>query len=529
VIRGGLLDRRRQQAVGTGVREWRVTDAQFAVVLAFAFFCVTALGIMHHEMWRDEWQAWLIARESGSLLELVANLSDEGHPIGWYLVLFLLSRFTRDPVAMQAVHLVIATASVFLLARFSPLSRLHKVLLAFSYLLAFEYAIIARAYALGVLALFAFCTVYPLRGRYPLLPFLPLILLAMTSIYGFLLSVVASGMLLLEAMIEPRPDGRARGRLTAMQIGLIAWLVGMVLTVVLLRPEVGFLEYAAGRSQGLSARRMVRTLVTVALAYLPLPDLGAPSIWNTHILSATTRPGLVMVALLASGLIGGAVLIFLRKPYVLLLYLGGTVSLLLFRYLIFAGRIRHWGHLFILFIACLWLARLPGREWSLPPRLSRWAGPDTRFASAFVLSVLLAQSASAAIFYVADLRNPFTAAPQVVEHIRQHGLENAVIAANADARQIPISGLLDRPILHVAMDTAVTFFRWSRMPRRERRMSSMQLFRPLLMREDSLLLILLQPFEDWDSDVSVIELGRFPAGMEGTEGYVLYLIRRRPP
>lgn len=527
-MREGLLDRqRRRRTAGTAARSWWGTEAQFAVALACAFFCATALGIMHHEMWRDEWQAWLIARESGSLQQLVANLSDEGHPIGWYLVLFLLSRFTRDPAAMQVVHLLVATASVFLLGRFAPISRPHRALLAFSYFLAFEYAIIARAYALGVLALFAFCSVYPLRRRYPLVPFLPLILLATTSIYGFLVSVAASGMLLLEALIEPGRDGAVRGR-PAMQAGMVTWLIGMALTVALLRPEVGFLEYAAGRGQGLSAVSMARTVGSIARAYLPLPDPAATAIWNTHILSDASK-GLALRVLLAAGLVGGAVLMFLRKPYVLLLYLGGTASMLLFRHLVFVGRIRHDGYLFILFVACLWLAGVHGREWRLPSRLGRWAGPDTRLASAFLLAVLLVQSVSAAIFYVADLRKPFTAAPQVVEYIRQHGLEDTPIAANADAREIPIGGHLDRPILHVAMDTAVTFIRWRRLPPRERRVSSMQLFRPVLLRTDSVLLILRRPFEAWDHDIDVTELGRFPPGIEGSEGFVLYMIRRPAP
>jgi hypothetical protein len=527
VVPEGLLDLgRSERVVASAGRGWRTTDAHFAVVLAITFFCVTAVGIAHHEMWRDEWQAWLIARESGSLLQLHSNLGDEGHPIGWYLILFLLSRFTRDPLAMQAVHLVIATASVFLLARFAPLSQLHRGLLAFSYFLAFEYAIVARSYALGVLALFAFCSVYPLRRRYQLLPFLPLILLATASIHGFLVSVAASGMLLLEALIEPKAGASSGRRVAAMRIGLLAWLGAIVLTLVLLRPEVGFLEYAVGRAKSLSLGHLASTLGTVARAYVPLPDPGAPGIWNTHVIAADTRAGLAALALLACALLGAGVLLFLRRPYVLFLYLGGTAGMLLFRHLIFAGTLRHHGHLFILFIACLWLTGLPGHEWRLPPWLRRWTGLHTRFASAFVLAVLLTQSASAAIFYVADLRGPFTAAPQVVDFIRAHGMQDALIAANAGALQTAISGHLDRPIHHVAMDTAITFIRWRRVPPRGRSISSMQLFRPLFTRADSVLLILQDPFDDWDPDLDVTELGRFPRGIERSERFVLYQVRR---
>jgi hypothetical protein len=76
-------------------------DRLWAALVTVIFFVVVALGMAHHEPWRDELQAWMIARDSGSLPELFQNIRYEGHPAGWHLLLFVLSRVTRNPAAMQ--------------------------------------------------------------------------------------------------------------------------------------------------------------------------------------------------------------------------------------------------------------------------------------------------------------------------------------------------------------------------------------------------------------------------------------------
>ncbi len=78
--------------------------AVYALVLAF--------GLAHHETWGDELQAWLPAGDSADPTDLFANLKHEGHSAPWYLLLMPLTGLTASPVAMQALHLVIASTSV---------------------------------------------------------------------------------------------------------------------------------------------------------------------------------------------------------------------------------------------------------------------------------------------------------------------------------------------------------------------------------------------------------------------------------
>src|SRR5690349_9278915 len=90
-------------------RNLALGDSAFQYLLTALFFCLTLWGILHHEMWRDELQAWLVARDSTSLLNLVNNVRYERTPALWQICLYGLTHFTNNPVAMQAFHLVIAT------------------------------------------------------------------------------------------------------------------------------------------------------------------------------------------------------------------------------------------------------------------------------------------------------------------------------------------------------------------------------------------------------------------------------------
>lgn len=101
---------------------------------------------------------------------------------------------------MQVLHLLIATASVFVIVRYAPLSHTEKVLTVFGYFLFYEYATISRDYALGILWVFCFCASFRagLRKRYGLLFFL--ILVADSNIYAIILAISLAFMIMFESL-----------------------------------------------------------------------------------------------------------------------------------------------------------------------------------------------------------------------------------------------------------------------------------------------------------------------------------------
>ena len=68
-------------------------------LLSLIYICVAVLSVMisfflipYHEIWRDEGQAWLIARDT-PLKDLFGVLKHEGHPALWFLLLNMLKLY----------------------------------------------------------------------------------------------------------------------------------------------------------------------------------------------------------------------------------------------------------------------------------------------------------------------------------------------------------------------------------------------------------------------------------------------------
>src|SRR5215218_6745393 len=111
--------------------------SRFAAAVTLAFLVVAGLGVL-----RDEMQAWMFAADSASPAEMLHAMRYEGHPPLWHLLLFLVSRLTRHPQAMQLLNLLFATASVWLFARWAPFPRRIRALFAFGYFPLYEYGVI---------------------------------------------------------------------------------------------------------------------------------------------------------------------------------------------------------------------------------------------------------------------------------------------------------------------------------------------------------------------------------------------------
>ena len=168
------------------------TDARYAIGLTTGFLILGGFTAFNHEMWRDEIQAWLLARDSASFFELFAHLKYEGHPGLWHLCLMPLSRITVSPVIMQVFHLLIAGVTVYLFARYAPFNWLQKFLFCFGYFVLYEYAVIARNYALGLLLLILFCVLFRKRYKRPLWIGGILFLLAHTSVHALIVTIAIS-------------------------------------------------------------------------------------------------------------------------------------------------------------------------------------------------------------------------------------------------------------------------------------------------------------------------------------------------
>lgn len=110
---------------------------------------------MHHELWRDEVDSWLLARDA-SWAEMFSVLPDKGQPPLWYIMLKGATSLGLDWRAMQAINLVAVWGGGWLLLFNSGFPLLLAFPVLFTFLFSYEYPVIARNYGLGILGLFLY-------------------------------------------------------------------------------------------------------------------------------------------------------------------------------------------------------------------------------------------------------------------------------------------------------------------------------------------------------------------------------------
>lgn len=119
------------------------------------FAALLAVVTCRHEMYLDEVQAWLIARDSRNLLELAWALRYEGHPIGWYLLIYLPSHLSSNVVWMQSINYALALGMAGLILSERRLPFAVRLLTIFSMSVFFYMGVIARSYMLANVLLIA--------------------------------------------------------------------------------------------------------------------------------------------------------------------------------------------------------------------------------------------------------------------------------------------------------------------------------------------------------------------------------------
>jgi hypothetical protein len=410
------------------------------LILVATFVAVVAPTILRHEMWHDELNSWDVARDAQNLRGLFANMHLEAHPALWYLCLYAITRFTSDPRAMQALHLIVATGTVAIIAWASPFTRLERWLLAFGYFFVFEFAVISRGYALGILLAVAFCVAYTKpQPRIAVLALL-LALLANTSLYGVFMTLALSA-----AVIVDGVDGRLPRR-PALVAGAVVVGAATIVSLLTLYPAPDNM-FARGWHR-FNPTRVEGVLALAWAAYVPLPDFGAASPWNSNFLIAEAAHILILprglaAAVLAVALLAAAAFALRRDRAAVTALLVGTALMLVFIYLKYSGGMRHHGHAFILFIVAIWIARRGMRPGRANPAL---------------VALLVCQAVAGIYFVVQDLRGPFSFSKDLTEYVLKLPRTTPVVVAEPTFLSFTgpvLSGYLRKPVTYVLGDRVV--------------------------------------------------------------------------
>lgn len=416
-------------------------DERFILV---AFVVLAVVLALRHELWRDEWQAWLIARDSRSLGEILTNTRYEGHPPLWYFVLWGAARVSRHVFAMQLVNVAIGSATAAVVLWRAPFSRGVRAALVFGYFPLYEYGTIARSYGLGLLLLVSVCAVASRRPRRPVAISVLLGLMMLASAHALLVATAVAGALVLDAAIERRRAGHSMRPSPGLCAGAAILASAFVWSIVQITPPSDG-AYGVGLSTPSDARSTVPPFDHVAIALVGHREVPAMRIFHA---------GALLVGLL---IVVGVAWRLQRRPAALALWSTGVGLLIGLAWLRYSGSIRHFGHHYMVALAAFWLE---------PSFVERRAGVtagrgrgDRLFAVAVAVA-LSAQLVTGARAAAKDLVDPYTPTAAAAKWVRENGLEDATLIGYPDATTLSIGAILDRPMLFLEQNRVGTFVLW---------------------------------------------------------------------
>jgi hypothetical protein len=213
--------------------------AECLVLLLFT--SIASVAVWFHEPWADEAQAWLIARDLG-IPGILHQMGYEGSPPLWHLLLWGLTRLQLPYAALTAVSLILVASGMYIWLRWSPLPTLVRLLVPFAFYYQYQYAVVARSYALSTLLAFAavaLCRSRPVR----VIPLgVVLALLAQTSMHGFTIAGGIACAFAWECIGDFRKHRPTRGQVLRISISGVLVLASAIVARSLASPfpDCGF-------------------------------------------------------------------------------------------------------------------------------------------------------------------------------------------------------------------------------------------------------------------------------------------------
>ncbi len=529
-----------------------VNQLRYSLIITGIFFVLALFGLWNHEMWRDEHQAWLVARDAHSFSQLFENMRYKGNPALWHIFLYFITSFTHNPVYMQAFHLLIACGFIFVFNRHAPIGILYKILFSFGYFPLYEYAVISRSYGLGLLLVFIVCALYKNRLSNYILIGIILGFLANVAIFPLIISLGIAGILLFDYFFYQKKD---RKLMLKLFVGLTIFLIGVLLSFYQIWPDKNNSFPAPFATKIFDFPSWSLVASKLFTTYLYIPDIQE-NFWNTNIYFSDpmTFGGLSFGEWLNENpsylwewiyipclLFISGVIVFIRKPLILLLYTGITAGLLAVYYYTGLLHLRYCGHLLIALIICYWLAEYYPEKKYDNIILRNFSRLGKKISKPFLAVIFLFNVIGAAVAYSMDSQYKFSTSKDAADYIRKNKLDTLTIAGITDFTISPIASYLDKKIFYPQVNDFGSFTIWSK--KRIDQLSFQQLIHSVdsLMRNKTKLLLVKDSapqitldgknFADLEhgmiaKDLQIDLLTRFEPGTVSDEKYYIYQVQK---
>lgn len=200
------------------------------LVVMLCYSIITFIILLFHESWRDEAQAWLIARDL-NIIEIFGQMKYEGHPVIWYLILVPFAKLGLPYVIVKIISWIICNIAVWLILKKAPFNTFIKILFIFSMPMIYLYPSISRSYCLIPLSIILVARYFKQRHEKPIKYILSILFLANTHVIMYGMVGILILLFYIEELIQNRKTN-SKEQKKKVYISLIVTTVGLILTLI---------------------------------------------------------------------------------------------------------------------------------------------------------------------------------------------------------------------------------------------------------------------------------------------------------
>jgi hypothetical protein len=431
------------------------SNGRFVLGLVAAFFLCNLWAVLGHALWRDEWHVWLTTYDSSSLRSMYEHCAHAGRPLGWYFLAWLVVQLGFYPLGLKLFHVLVSTLCIFVFARYSPFTRMQKVLFAFSYYPFYEYGTIMRDYAFEMLLLFVTCIVFAAPRRRPILFGCMLALLFQTHSMGILLGLALGAAYLFDLWWRGDPRS-SRLPVAAIACGMGIAIVSLVLAYIVMRPAYPDWVYLGPPPP--ESSWLARAAVTMGYlwrSFCPIPFQGH---WNSNLLDAWPW----LQSGLGCAVVVSLMLLLAKRPTALVFY-AASIAALVTLYcqmgaLYCPNAMRYHGHFFMALVAAFWLAAST-RAGENSRTALRTILDCERFRPALLTGVLSVHVVVAAIAVAQEQVIPFSGSREAARIIQAAFPPDVPVIGDCDYTLASVQGYLQRPVYYACRREYCNYFK----------------------------------------------------------------------
>ena len=137
-------------------------------ILFAGYLIFNGILLSRHELWRDEANVWLLARDTAPW-QLFNEIKYQGHPCLWYLLVMPFAKLGLPFQTISIISLMIMAAAASIFVKEAPFSMVTKAVCLFSPIFSYYYPVVARNYCLIAVFLILLTYWYPRRHEYSIL------------------------------------------------------------------------------------------------------------------------------------------------------------------------------------------------------------------------------------------------------------------------------------------------------------------------------------------------------------------------